>query len=285
MNTQGITKDFYSAPELAKLLKVNPSTIKRWIDKDMLKAEKTPGGHRRVSTQNLAQFVSEQKKLTHSSYIISRLNQDKLIRKKLDWEDYYFFLYSNTSLSSKNLLEEQFLRGVPLLDIIENIILPVLLKVGVSWEAGRLSIYDEHRMTFLLRSDLLRLDRMLPPLSQKKSSTAVLACVEDENHEIPIFLLHLLLKQKGWRTIILGINTPAEEAAKAVVKNNAQLLCLAKSFSKIDEMAYLRKINKNLGQKKVKVALGGAGWKLKDFKFKGFKFYSTFRELSEAAKN
>lgn len=285
MNTQTITKDFYSAPELAKLLKVNPSTIKRWIDKKLLEAEKTPGGHRRISTECLATFVSKQKKLANSSYVISRLNQENALRKKLDWEEYYFFLYSNTSLSSKNLLEEQFLRGVPLLEIIENIILPVLIKVGASWKAGRLSIYDEHRMTFLLRSDLLRLDRMLPPLSQKKSSTAVLACVEDENHEIPIFLLHLLLKQKGWRTIILGINTPAEEAAKAVKKNNAQLLCLAKSFSKIDEMAYLRKINKNLGQKKVKVALGGAGWKLKDFKFNGFKFHSTFRGLSEAAKN
>lgn len=282
MDTTLLNKDFYSAPELARLLKVNPSTVKRWVDKGILKAEKTPGGHRRVSTENLAKFISTQKKFVNSSYILSRLDQERSVAKKLNWEEYYSFLYSNTSLSSKNLLEEQFLRGVSLLEIIENIILPVLVKVGLSWKAGRLSIYDEHRMTFLLRSDLLRLDRMLPSLSGTKLPTAVLACVKDENHEIPIFLLHLLLKQKGWRTIILGINTPAKEAAKAVIKNNAELLCLTKSFSKINETTYLTTLKNNLEGSKAVVALGGAGWKIGKPRFNNFKHYNSLKGFSES---
>lgn len=246
MNLHTNTTDYYSPPNLAKLLKVNASTIKRWVDKGLLKAEKTGGGHRRISSESLALFISNQKSLSGFSYILAKINKEKNTERKTGWQEYYFFLYANTSLSSKNILEELLLRGMDLLEIIDSIILPVLVKIGQSWRDGKLNIYEEHRMTFLLRSDLLRLDRMLSPI-KTKAPVAILACVKDEQHEIPLILLHLLLKQKGWRTIILGINTPAKQAALAAKVNKAQVVCLTKSFSKINEASYLEILKKNLG--------------------------------------
>ncbi len=278
------SKDYYSAPELAKLLKVNASTIKRWVDKNLLKAEKTAGGHRRVNADSIAAFISKQKNLAGRSYILNRLSKKRSAQKKLDWQGYYFFLYSNTSLSSKNILEEQLLMGVGLLEIIEEIILPVLVKIGQAWRNGHLNIYEEHRMTFLLRSDLLRLDRMLP-IIKANSPMAILACVKDEHHEIPLLLLHLLLKQQGWRPIILGINTPAEQAALAVKKNQAKILCLTKSFSKTNELNYLETLHSHLGKAKPFIALGGVGWKAVNIENKYGKKFSEFREFLNEIKN
>lgn len=277
------SKDYYSAPELAKLLNVNTSTIKRWVDKGLLKAEKTAGGHRRLNADSIAKFISSQKNLADRSYILNRLGKKRSAQKKLDWQGYYFFLYSNTSLSSKNILEEQLLMGVELLEIVEEIILPVLVKIGQAWKNGILNIYEEHRMTFLLRSDLLRLDRMLP-IIKTKSPVAILACVKDEHHEIPLLLLHLLLKQQGWRPIILGINTPAEQAALAVKKNQAKILCLTKSFSKTNELNYLEILHNHLGKTKPFVALGGAGWKTANIEKKYGKKFKEFREFLEELK-
>ncbi len=274
---------YYSAPALAKLLEVNVSTIKRWVDKGILKAEITSGGHRRVSADDLAVFVAKQKKLKKNSYIIGRLAKQSVLSPQHSWEGYYYFLFSNTSLSSRNILEEYFLRGVKLVEIIEQIILPVLAKVGQAWEQGRLSIYEEHRMVFLLRSDLIRLDRMIPAVTSAKSPAVVLACVKDENHEIPLFLLHLLLKQAGFKTIILGINTPAQDTALAVAKNKAKILCLTKSFSKMNEETYLQTVKKHLGENKVLVALGGAGWSGKNYQGQNFKKFSNFKGFLEQA--
>lgn len=276
--------DYYSPPNLAKLLGVNPSTIKRWVDKGLLEAQKTPGGHRRVSAEALSKFISSQKNLADFSYVIKRLSRAKDIPADLDWEGYYNFLLKNTNLSSQNLLEEQFLRGTAILEIIEKIVLPVLVEVGQAWVKGQISIYDEHRMAFLLRSDLLRLERMLPHIQSASAPLAVLACVKDENHEIPLLLLHLLLKQKGWQTIILGINTPAKEAAKAAVQNRAQMLCLTKSFSKIKEQEYLASLKKELKGFKVTVALGGAGWKITQLERFGCKRYQSLRAFLKTLK-
>lgn len=270
---------YYSAPALAKLLGVNVSTVKRWVDKNILQAEITPGGHRRVSAEALAQFIANQKHLVKKSYIISQMAKRQALSPSDYWEGYYLFLFSNTSLASKNILEEYYIQGINLLDIVEKIILPVLIKIGKAWEQGRLSIYDEHRMTFLLRSDLLRLERMIPEINNPRAPHAVLACVKNENHEIPLLLLHLLLKQEGFKTIILGINTPAKDAAMAVIKNKAKILCLTKSFSKIDEHQYLKTVKFILGQNRAMVALGGSGWKTESHALKNIKKFNGFREF------
>src|SRR6476469_1979578 len=47
----------YTTHDVAKLLQVDPSTVSKWIDKAMLTAFRTPGGHRRVRAADLRNFV------------------------------------------------------------------------------------------------------------------------------------------------------------------------------------------------------------------------------------
>lgn len=46
---------------IAKMLYVNPASVANWIDREMLVAHRTPGGHRRVETEDLARFLHEHK--------------------------------------------------------------------------------------------------------------------------------------------------------------------------------------------------------------------------------
>ncbi len=39
--------------DIARMLQVDASTITKWIDKNLLLAYRTPGGHRRVRTSDL----------------------------------------------------------------------------------------------------------------------------------------------------------------------------------------------------------------------------------------
>ena len=50
----------YSTFSIAKLLQVDPGSIANWIDQGLLKAHRTPGGHRRVGEADLRTFLASQ---------------------------------------------------------------------------------------------------------------------------------------------------------------------------------------------------------------------------------
>lgn len=54
-------KNFYSTGDIARMLNVSPTTIFRAIEKKRLPASTTPGGHYRISRENLEEFLRENK--------------------------------------------------------------------------------------------------------------------------------------------------------------------------------------------------------------------------------
>ncbi len=46
---------------MAKMLHVDPGSVANWIDHGLLKAHRTPGGHRRVAPEDLVHFLREHK--------------------------------------------------------------------------------------------------------------------------------------------------------------------------------------------------------------------------------
>jgi len=44
---------------IANLLHVDPGSVANWIDRNLLKAHRTPGGHRRVAVEDLLEFLRQ----------------------------------------------------------------------------------------------------------------------------------------------------------------------------------------------------------------------------------
>lgn len=53
----GMTNAFLTSHAVAELIGVSPSTVLSWIDKGLLPAFRTPGGHRRVEPLALVEFL------------------------------------------------------------------------------------------------------------------------------------------------------------------------------------------------------------------------------------
>jgi excisionase family DNA binding protein len=49
--------ELYTTHDVSKLLQVDASTVSKWIDKGILMAYRTPGGHRRVRAPDLRSFL------------------------------------------------------------------------------------------------------------------------------------------------------------------------------------------------------------------------------------
>jgi excisionase family DNA binding protein len=48
---------FYRSGELARLLHVDESTVKRWADRGLIGCYRTPGGHRKFTARQVRDFV------------------------------------------------------------------------------------------------------------------------------------------------------------------------------------------------------------------------------------
>lgn len=52
-------KSVFTTGEIANLLHIHQTTVIDWVDKGILSSYKTPGGHRRISRDNLMSFLDE----------------------------------------------------------------------------------------------------------------------------------------------------------------------------------------------------------------------------------
>lgn len=52
-----MTDQLYTTHDISRLLQVDPSTVSKWIDRGILMAFRTPGGHRRVRSTDLRSFL------------------------------------------------------------------------------------------------------------------------------------------------------------------------------------------------------------------------------------
>ncbi len=50
-------KNIFTTHDVSKLLQVNPRSVINWIEQDLLKSYRTPGGHRRISRDHLLAFL------------------------------------------------------------------------------------------------------------------------------------------------------------------------------------------------------------------------------------
>ena len=65
----------YTTHDISRMLQVDPSTVSKWIDRGILIAFRTPGGHRRVRSSDLRSFL-----LTHEMPVPDELGSPRLTR-------------------------------------------------------------------------------------------------------------------------------------------------------------------------------------------------------------
>jgi cobalamin-dependent methionine synthase I len=83
---------------------------------------------------------------------------------------------------------------------------PALVKVGELWETGELTVAHEHLLAALVRDRLVeRLEHRLP---SQGDSSALLACVDEEQHDIGLLGFALHVASWGIRPVVLGARVP-----------------------------------------------------------------------------
>jgi DNA-binding transcriptional MerR regulator/methylmalonyl-CoA mutase cobalamin-binding subunit len=91
--------------------------------------------------------------------------------------------------------------------VLRDVVLPYLHGLGDRWEAGDLSIGQEHFASAVLRGRLLGLAR---GFDVGVGPRALLACPAEERHDLGLLCFGIGLREHGWRVTYLGADTPIE---------------------------------------------------------------------------
>lgn len=105
--------------------------------------------------------------------------------------------------------------------VFEEVFAPALREIGDQWHQGILSIGQEHLATELIESATRDMLRIVQP---DQAPLILLACIENEQHALPLYGSAFLFTQWGYRVCILGANTPPQALKDSVIAMKPQAI-------------------------------------------------------------
>lgn len=239
MTPERFNSDLYlTTSQVAELLNVHPSTVKRWCNEDELDFEKTAGGHRRIHL-NDAMALARSKKIANpldgfapfeghvwsaingvledGSYTrVHSLSMGWLLRGKTE---HIHRLFLQLGRHTKVSLDQYFDEGIA----------GFMRDIGEAWRAGQLRVGEEHLLSetlfevlVQLRAELLQ--RRADPVPGVPRPVAVVGSMEGDRHSLGGYCTRLILETEGWEVVYLGADVPVEDFASVQKARSASLV-------------------------------------------------------------
>ena len=231
-------KPYISTLEAAKALGVSVSTVKRWVDSEILPAHRTAGGHRKLMRSEVLALARQ-----------GDLPREDLARLVVPIKDARVDLRTVSSTLHRSLLDGDvagaravvqrcYEAGVSLEALADEVIAPVMSKIGHGWETSQIDVWHEHRGTQLCTAALFELQADLERRAESNRPLAIGGAPWGDFYVLPSLLAQLVLIDAGWEAINLGPNTPLESLTKALRALRPKLVWLSASHL-IDANAFI----------------------------------------------
>lgn len=105
-------------------------------------------------------------------------------------------------------------------ELVVRVVLPLLRRVGEAWQAGSLTVAQEHLATASLRSLLGALVRL--HVAPRPAATVLFATPPGERHELGLLAAAMLAAGAGLGVLYLGPDVPADDIVQAARRCGAE---------------------------------------------------------------
>ncbi len=226
-------RTLFSTRDLASMLDVNVSTVKRWADSGQLACIKTPGGHRRFRANDVQIFLKDRgihvESLPDLPTRAGSSGLETAVRER-DWGWLRDQLASSAIAGDThaivNMFNAMYASGIHPAVKCDVVIAGALETIGDAWYDREISVADEHLATHAIRYALNEMSARWLPLRQTPY-TALCACPSQELHEMACECVRRVLQHEGWNVVMLGANTPTDAIVDAIVHHQPHLVALS----------------------------------------------------------
>jgi MerR family transcriptional regulator, light-induced transcriptional regulator len=109
--------------------------------------------------------------------------------------------------------------------LIEQLIVPLMYRIGERWHEGTLRVAHEHLASAVVRTSLGSLSRGFGP--SPSDPTLVVATPSGQLHELGALIVATTAASNGWHVTYLGPSLPAEDIAAAAHQSRARAVALS----------------------------------------------------------
>jgi len=260
--------------EVADLLDVHTSSVKRWCNSGELPFHSTDGGHRRIHLMDVLELAGFREIETflepfhpYASHVWQAVTEsavehrfERVVSLCLGWLD-----RGKMDRVSELLYVIGTHPAVPPTTFIDGALRQLMQRVGTDWMNGRIRAGDEHLMSNTVLETLFRIRREWAPARRIQDPAdrplALVGSIEGDQHHLGSMCIRLLLEHRGWRVRYLGPDVPVDEFANMQKSHAADLVCI--SFSPPMTGADMERCARVLGEmydaeSPYRLALGGS---------------------------
>ena len=233
----------FSPREVALALDVSQASIKRWVDKGLIEAEKTAGGHRRISLQSLKTYLDDNSKTLVNPDILDLPTG----RLKTKIKDSLPILIEDLRMCNDSrvraLIYDLFLGGTSVTQVFDDLLKPAVKAVKMSFAAGEIDDFQESRSLQICQRLLFGFEQYLNPPEQE-APHALLGTLSSDQNTLEIQMLEVCLRTKGMRTEFLGSDLNTQSYQRALKMLKPQVLALGFSVLSEHSLAELHVLEK-----------------------------------------
>ena len=208
---------------VASLTGVNPVTLRAWERRyKLVMPHRTPKGHRLYSRENV-ELIKQILELLDQGIAISQV-KPLLEQTPAEvaaapaaepgevWRGYQQSMLGAIESFDERALDDVYNEALSLypVDVVsQRLISPILRILGEHWKDSDTGIAQEHFFSVFLRN---KLGSRMSHINQRSTGPVLLlACVPGESHELGLLLFSLAIASYGYRTLLLGANTPLQQ--------------------------------------------------------------------------
>lgn len=229
--------DFFPIRELVSRTGVNASTLRAWENRHgLIVPSRTPSGHRLYSEKDVQRVRRLQELLLQGLSLKEAVTafetdsegtQANALSSSLPangigadaWQGYLqetLRALEDFSTERLDALYNEACAIYPIDILTQNLLIPVLKQLGMTWETRPSGIAEEHFFSAWLRNKLGA--RLHHTVGLSKGKPLLLACLPHEHHEIGMLLFALGALHRGFRVTYLGSNLPIRQIIHVVRK-------------------------------------------------------------------
>lgn len=276
----------YNSNQIAEIIGVNVSTIKRWTDSGKLECQQTIGGHRKFHLNHLRKFLKKNQKLSVNINLKHLIGDNKSLINAIDKKDtnsLVDYCYKDLILSNSDrftsLNNSLILKGYPIEKIFDDIVIPSLKIIGEKWANSELSITEEHLATEKVRKFLLNLNLDTAPESPKLN--AYCFTLKNDKHDLPLYMGESIFNQNNIESINLGSNLPVNDFISLSNKTSPDII-----FISLIYVQDVNEINKEINLlcktflgSSTKIFIRGFGFEQTSINYSNFIQVNSFESL------
>lgn len=227
-----------SPKDLALVIGVSESSLKRWVDEGRLIATRTAGGHRRIALHEAIRFIRETNAVLSRPELLGIADLSGVPLTSIsDGSGEHALLRaleSGHAEQARGLMLAQYLTARSFATVCDGPIAFAMHRLGELWRHSETGIMVEHRATEIVLDTIHQIRSTLPP-APDNAPTAVGCAVAGDPYIMPALMASTVLVECGYREVNLGPNTPPDSLMQAVRQHNPKLVWIACSTTESPE--------------------------------------------------